>query len=266
MLVPDQKLTQAVFNKYAKVHSSTIQRRFSGWVNALKLAGLKDQIDYGGVRLTGEELLQAVQILAKKLQKDVLTQKEFEVHTGISHSPIKRIYGSWAATLSATGLVQSSLGKRYSDEDCFENMLVMWTHLGRPPQHDEMNQEPSTVGSKAYIRRWGTWRKSLAAFVQRVNQTSLLEESKQEITTLQEALTPTKLSRGVRDIPLSLRYFILKRDNFRCVTCGASPAITQGTVLHIDHIQARCRGGATVADNLRTLCLSCNLGKGALDA
>ncbi len=64
-----------------------------------------------------------------------------------------------------------------------------------------------------------------------------------------------------RDIPVSLRYQILKRDNFRCVSCGASPAKDPSVELHIDHIIPWSKGGETTADNLQTLCSKCNLGK-----
>ncbi|MBL0039480.1 MAG: HNH endonuclease [Xanthomonadales bacterium] len=65
-----------------------------------------------------------------------------------------------------------------------------------------------------------------------------------------------------RSISLSLRYRVLARDNFRCVVCGASPAKDGSVELHVDHIQPWSRGGKNTDDNLRTLCLKCNLGKG----
>jgi hypothetical protein len=57
----------------------------------------------------------------------------------------------------------------YSDEECFENVLALWTHFGRQPRFAELNRPPSTVGSKACIGRWGGWRRALGAFVARVN-------------------------------------------------------------------------------------------------
>lgn len=64
-----------------------------------------------------------------------------------------------------------------------------------------------------------------------------------------------------REIPVSLRYQILKRDNFKCVICGASPATDPSIILHIDHIKPWSKGGETTVDNLQTLCSKCNLGK-----
>ena len=59
----------------------------------------------------------------------------------------------------------------------------------------------------------------------------------------------------------SLRYSILKRDNFRCVLCGRSAQ--DGVKLHVDHIVPISKGGKTIPDNLRTLCEQCNVGKGS---
>ena len=68
-----------------------------------------------------------------------------------------------------------------------------------------------------------------------------------------------------RDIPVSLRYQILKRDNFKCCMCGASPATDQSIILHIDHIKPWSKGGETTFENLQTLCSKCNLGKSDLE-
>jgi 5-methylcytosine-specific restriction endonuclease McrA len=57
----------------------------------------------------------------------------------------------------------------------------------------------------------------------------------------------------------SLRYTILRRDNFRCKYCGR--CADDGVKLHIDHIIPVSKGGLTIEDNLQTLCQDCNMGK-----
>ena len=57
----------------------------------------------------------------------------------------------------------------------------------------------------------------------------------------------------------SLRYDILKRDNFRCQLCGSTAQ--DGVKLHVDHIYPIAKGGKTTPENLRTLCDRCNMGK-----
>lgn len=64
-----------------------------------------------------------------------------------------------------------------------------------------------------------------------------------------------------RDPSMKLRFEVLKRDNFKCCACGASPAKDPSVELHVDHIVPWSKGGETIADNLQTLCSICNLGK-----
>lgn len=67
-----------------------------------------------------------------------------------------------------------------------------------------------------------------------------------------------------REIPDKLRYKVLKRDNFKCCACGASPAKNPSVELHIDHIIPFSKGGETVIENLQCLCSKCNIGKSDL--
>ena len=67
-----------------------------------------------------------------------------------------------------------------------------------------------------------------------------------------------KTSRTISD---RMRFLVLKRDNYKCCACGASPAKDPAVVLHVDHIIPWSKGGETTLDNLQTLCSKCNLGK-----
>lgn len=200
-LVPGPKLTLKQFNVHSKVHGSTLQKKFGGWRGALEAAGLKERLDDGSFGKTREEILRAIQTAAEKLQKNELTRQDFQEHTGISEGPIKRLFGSWKAALAAAGLTQSALGKRYTDEQCFENLLHVWTHYGRPPQHREMNVAPSKVGAKAYVRRWGTWRGALRAFVERANHDAPPPVQMQSGNS-SKSKDPRPTKRSPRDIPL----------------------------------------------------------------
>ena len=73
-----------------------------------------------------------------------------------------------------------------------------------------------------------------------------------------------KHSSASRIVSDKLRYQVLKRDNFKCCACGASPAKDPSVELHIDHVIPWSKGGKTTLDNLQTLCSKCNLGKGDL--
>ena len=64
-------------------------------------------------------------------------------------------------------------------------------------------------------------------------------------------------------VPESVRYRLLKKANGRCSLCGATK---KETVLHVDHIVPRSRGGLNDESNLQVLCLKCNFGKSNKDA
>jgi rubredoxin len=57
----------------------------------------------------------------------------------------------------------------------------------------------------------------------------------------------------------SLRFEILKRDNYRCQMCGVTAK--DGAALEIDHITPVAKGGGNNANNLQVLCRDCNAGK-----
>ena len=60
----------------------------------------------------------------------------------------------------------------------------------------------------------------------------------------------------------SLRYEVLKESSGRCSLCGATK---KDTVLDVDHIIPRSKGGKTVYENLQVLCAKCNRSKGNKD-
>lgn len=93
-----------------------------------------------------------------------------------------------------------------------------------------------------------------------VPEPAIIPESAQQPTP--DVVQPVVVrARQQRQMPAGLRYRILKRDGFRCVLCGRSPATTLGIELQIDHIVPVSRGGDNSLGNLRTTCADCNLGK-----
>ena len=56
-----------------------------------------------------------------------------------------------------------------------------------------------------------------------------------------------------------LRFYIYKRDGYRCRICGRSQ---RSGYLEVDHIYPVSKGGKSTADNLQTLCHECNVRKG----
>ena len=94
-----------------------------------------------------------------------------------------------------------------------------------------------------------------------INFSSDKVDKKEKASSNIVEVSPKKQHRTSRQIGAGLRYQVLKRDNYKCCICGASPAKDPSIELHIDHIIPWSKGGETVIDNLQTLCSRCNLGK-----
>jgi len=259
-----KRLTLEKFNELSRVHSTTLRYRFGSWKNALDLAGISETIAPRFIPLTHEAVIASLRAYAAEFPGTPVTQEEIARRLGVDKGSITRKFGKWQDLLSEVGISPVPLGRRYTDEECFENIVALWTHYGRQPNFAELKRPPSTVGSKAYLTRWGGWRAALGAFIKYVNQEpqetqeAASEKISTEISEQQTAPVATP-----RSISLSLRYKVLSRDRFRCVICGRSPAKDPSVELHVDHIHPWSKGGQNTEENLRTLCFDCNLGKGA---
>lgn len=255
-----QRLTHDRFNQLSRVHSTTLRLRFGSWRAALDRAGISESTAPRWEALSREAVLEELKSYAAESGASSATKEQIAARLGVDPGTITRRFGAWSELLKQAGLSSVALGRRYTDDECFENVLSLWTHYGRQPHFAELNRPPSVVGSKAYIKRWGGWRAALAAFVERANSA---EPASSEPAPFAREASSAASSPAPRSISLSLRYKVLQRDHFRCVLCGASPALQLGTILHVDHIIPWSRGGQNVLANLRTLCAPCNLGKGS---
>ncbi len=267
-------LTRTFFDENARVSSDTVIRRFGGWQAALIAAGLSERYSgrtvsdrmrsQPGRDLTDTELIAELKRVAAPKHPAILTRSDFGSESRVSYSALERRFGSWAKALAAAGLSLSPRGRRHSDDDYFENLLAVWTHLGRQPKLRELDISPSRITAGAYEAKWGTWRAALLAFLDRANaDTSAAPSQPRPAVTS----SPSSASRAPaeplsRNIPLGVRYFVLRRDHFKCVLCGASPATMPTCALHVDHIDPVSKGGGNEHTNLRTLCHRCNLGRG----
>jgi 5-methylcytosine-specific restriction endonuclease McrA len=108
----------------------------------------------------------------------------------------------------------------------------------------------------AYKRRWGSVRRAC----------ELLAKVKRGEMSREEMLKGESRAARRKTVRLDVRWRVMRRDRFRCVACGRSPATEPGVELHVDHVVPVARGGGNEEGNLRTLCAACNVGRGVAAA
>lgn len=265
-------------NNGAKYSLSSAIKRFGNWDTLLKKAGLEGEkslkgMEYGEKEIKDEVLLADLVRVATELNNPNIAISDYEKYGKYTHVTMGARFGSWnkakiRANLEVTNVVNNSV------EELFQNILELWTKLGRQPKFGEVIAPNSKFHGATYARRFGSWRVALEAFIEYVNFDNSFEEQGDDKLDLipinvskqiqNETKKEIKTKRTSRGINLRLRWTILQRDNFSCRKCGRSPAKDQNIILHVDHIIPWSKGGETVIENLETLCEQCNLGKSNL--
>ena len=256
------------YEKLGRFHPKTLVKRFGSWNRSLELAGL----GINKPHLVSEaEFLDDLRRVASLIGGKSITVEQYADLGKFSTKPVPRLFGKWLDALKLAGLEPSPSYKRpLSEAELFENLEAVWRAVGRQPRQSDLREPLSRVGHEAYNRRFGSWRKALERFVEYMNEppasaevsvTHLLDQP--QLSSLETA-PATGSTRRIAN--WRLRFLVMRRDKFKCCQCGANPAQTPGTVLVIDHILPWSKGGQTTMDNLQTLCIICNGGKGDLEA
>jgi 5-methylcytosine-specific restriction endonuclease McrA len=217
--------------------------------------------------LTVDELVKDIRKVAAKLNKDSLSQMEYDKYGKYHPCTVTRKFGTWARALETAGLSKT---RNYgiTDEDYFQNIEEVWVKLGRQPYYGDMRKPFSKFSGSAYAHRFGTWRKALEAFIKYVNSeetTQTKVQNRENVIIYETSKEVVPAHKTKRNISWRLRFIIMKRDNFKCQKCGRSPATDSKVILQVDHIMPWSKGGETVPDNLETLCMECNIGKSDME-
>jgi len=267
-LVAHPVLTFERFHVHSRMGWNVVLRRFGLWRTALERAGLAHR--YSGRPITdkfrrrvsktwsNDALLAELRAIAAASGRDTVTVKQINASRHLSVMVFYKRFGPFRNALLAAGLRPSRFARRYSEAECFANLEATWRHHGRPPRQVEMGRAPSTIAAHVYIKRHGTWRRALTAFALRRNAGGAYPPFAAPDPDLAQRMRDEE-RRGARP---GLRLGVMQRDRFRCVLCGDNPAANPGCVLQVDHVLPFSRGGRTEASNLRTLCRTCNLGRG----
>lgn len=278
--------TYSEFRTIGTIGTKVYERRFGNWTKAIETFSLKFNFytqSNENCNTTPTLLLSELRTIASKITSPILTFDDYKKHGGV-HSKItfQNHLGSWRLAVEQIGK-KDGVGKgRYSREDLFAELQRVWELIGRQPKTREMN-EFGNIPASLFTQRFGSWIKAVHAFCSdrekpddakqidkknnnhtqqiEVHPQSLDDEKKE--AKIEEAKNCIIMTTS-RTPSLRLRFKVFKRDNFRCVRCGRSPASHPGLELEIDHDRPYSLGGETVIENLLTLCRDCNRGKGNL--
>lgn len=128
-------------------------------------------MDYNVKRLSDysdDSLLNELKRVAKKLDKDTLTQREYMQHARTNRSTIIRRFGSWNSALKKAGLLKSAI-MNISDEDLFAEIGNLWDRLGRQPTQRDMKRL-GKFSESPYVRKFGSWLKAVEEFTKWKNK------------------------------------------------------------------------------------------------
>ena len=201
-------------------------------------------------------LVDDLRAIARKIQPNHLTLRKYKKLGKYGRRVIDRLCGNWNTAL---GYAQLPINNHYRipNDQLMENILQLWRALQRKPTLKDLEGPFSWFTRQPYKHRFGGWLRSMDIFYEWAKQ--------QPDANLITGENPVPVPKSnARPVNWRMRHLIMKRDNFRCVACGASPANDLKIVLHIDHIVPTSLGGTSDEENLQTLCERCNIGKGNL--
>jgi len=199
-----------------------------------------------------DSIIAELKRIASTLGRDTITKTDINSNGRISYSLVLKRFGSLRQALQLAGLTPQRF-MNGSDEELLEMVVQLWERVlekeGRVPQSKDLKPYGFPISGDTYTRRFGSWRRALVRAAQSVDAENVDEPA--------APAAPVEVrKRG--ELTIRKRFFVMKRDSFACVLCGASG---HGVRLEIDHRLPFSKGGTDEIENLQTLCFDCNRGK-----
>lgn len=263
-LIKSESITASEYRRHGRYHDETINLRFGSWAKALKNAGLKSINRRDKII---KEILNDIKAVGLRLRKTSFSCYEYERNGKYKYAKIKMYFSSWGDAVNSAGLKYVKPHPPTKAE-LLENLFKVWLKLARQPKHNEVKKPLSQYGKNEYAKRFGSWQNALNELARYIRDKKLKVEiyNRKDFPKRTVAAKPKlkvyRKHKTRRNVDYRLRNLVLTRDSYRCRVCGRTPATGDETTLQIDHIIPWSSGGETILDNLQTLCMECNIGKG----
>jgi hypothetical protein len=200
-----------------------------------------------------EDLLSELKRLARALKRDGLSRRDIDENGRVSSGTVIKRFGSLRKALQAAGLKPIRFMKA-SDEELLGILIDLWTRTlekeGRRPYRRDLKVYGFAVSSDTVVRKYGSWRAALLRAAESLGNRGSVEVAERVASGHTGSVGERK------GLSVRKRFFVFKRDRYRCRMCGAT-----GVELEVDHIVPVADGGSDALDNLQTLCFKCNRGK-----
>ena len=213
------------------------------------------------------KIIAELERVAQLCNYTVFGKRDFAKLANISAGPAIKTFGSWTSVIEAlkkhpkTKNIELKPRKKqvYSDKQLFDELERIWKKVEHHPSRIEWESSSPKISYNCYKQRFAGWTNVYLLFIEyKMGKAIVIENEKINIP---EDKTKNSRIYKKRNINLRTRLDVLKKDHFRCVFCGRSPAFEGGVILHIDYIKPFSKGGESTKSNLQTLCSDCNLGK-----
>ena len=205
------------------------------------------------ISYSDEEVLAELKRLALALNKDGLSRRDIDKHGRVSSGTVIKRFGSLRKAFEAAGLKPIRFMKA-SDDELIGILIDLWTRTlekeGRRPFRRDLKAYGFAISSDTFVRKYGSWRAALLRAADSVANEITVETAERAETD------HTGLPGDRKALSVRKRFFVFKRDKYRCRMCGAT-----GVELEVDHVVPVANGGSDAIDNLQTLCFKCNRGK-----
>ena len=111
-----------------------------------------------------EEVLADLARVAAQKDSATLTRAAYDDRGQFSSSMVVRRFGGWRRACDLAGLAWGRPDLGHDDDDWMQNILDVWTELGRQPTYSEMKGSGFSPGG--HSKRYGSWTNALLQFQQ----------------------------------------------------------------------------------------------------